>query len=497
MNLKFGTGGIRATMGPGPDHLNVETIREAALGVAAWALSQNEKASAAISYDTRNHSEEFAHEAARVLAMQGVQVHIYPKPSPTPTLSFAVRHLSCTAGICVTASHNPKEYNGFKVYGSDGCQVTNQTAEDIQTAILQADGSAAGADGRSFEDFLEEGSISYIDERTLKAFLAAVIRKRTKKSLTANLSVVYTPLNGTGLSCVTSMLKYIGIRDLSIVPEQAKPDGDFTTCPYPNPEYPEALALGLALGEEKGADLLLATDPDSDRLAVCARHDGKLEPLSGNQVGVLMLEYILRCRKAAGTLPANPYVIRTIVSTSMVDKIAEAYGVEVVQTLTGFKWIGGKIGEREKTGEENSYVFGFEESIGYLIGSYVRDKDAVGAAMILCEMADTYKAEGKTLWDALEDLYQTYGRYETTLKTYEFSGDEAAKRMQQIREGLAGPIGMRFGGSRVVRYQDYSEGVGDLPASNVLKLWMADGSTALMRPSGTEPKIKVYTERIV
>ena len=495
MNLKFGTGGLRATMGPGPDHLNLETIQEATLGVAAYAKEQSGSPSAAIAYDSRNHSEEFAREAARVLALKGVKAYIYPKLMPTPSLSFAVRHLKCTVGICVTASHNPREYNGYKVYGSDGCQVTNEAADSIQKHIWDADRSEA-ADKRSFEDFVQQGGIVFIDEKTIKAFLAAIIRKRTKKTLDSDLKVVYTPLYGAGLTCVTSILKYIGVKNLQIVPEQAKPNGDFPTCPYPNPEDPKALELGIEWCKKTDADLLIATDPDSDRLGVVAKKDGEYKRLNGNQVGILLMDYILRCRKEAGTLPERPVVIRTIVTTSMADRIAEHYGAEVIQTLTGFKWIGGAIRSLEEAGEADRFVYGFEESCGYMIGSYVRDKDAVGAAMVLCELADTCKAQGKTLWDYLEELYQNYGRYETTLKTYEFTGEEADRRMSQIREGLKSPEGMKFAGSKVARYKDYKDGIDGIPASNVLQLWMEDGSQAQIRPSGTEPKIKVYTERI-
>ena len=495
MNLKFGTGGLRATMGPGPDHLNLETIQEATLGVAAYAKEQSESPSAAIAYDSRNHSEEFAREAARVLALKGVKAYIYPKLSPTPTLSFAVRHLNSTVRICVTARHNPRESKGYQVYGSDGCQVTSEAADSIQKAIWAAN-RAEAADTRTFKDFVESGDIVLIDDKTLKAFLAAIIRKRTKKQLESDLKVVYTPLYGAGLSLVTSILKYIGVKNLQIVTEQAKPNGDFPTCPYPNPEDPKALELGVEWCKKTDADILIATDPDSDRLGVVAKKDGKYERLNGNQVGILLLDYILKSRREAGTLPEHPAVIRTIVSTTMTDKIAEHYGAEVIQTLTGFKWIGGAVGRLEQAGEADRFVYGFEESCGYLIGSYVRDKDAVGAAMILCELADTCKAQGKTLWDYLEELYQTYGHYETTLKTYEFTGEEADRRMSRIREGLKSPEGMKFAGSKVTRYTDYKDGVDGIPASNVLQLWMEDGSQAQIRPSGTEPKIKVYTERV-
>ena len=347
MNLKFGTGGLRATMGEGPDHLNLETIREATLGVAAYVKSRSAEPAVAVAYDSRNHSEEFAKEAARVLALKGCKAYIYPRPMPTPTLSFAVRHLKCDAGIAVTASHNPKDYNGFKVYGKDGCQVTSGAAAAIQMYIEKADEKEAQED-LPFAYFLESEEIEYISDKVVKAFLASIIKKRTQKELTSNLKVVYTPLHGTGLSCVSSILKYIGIDNLRLVREQAKPDGDFPTCPRPNPEEREALELGIQECEKEGADLLLATDPDSDRIGVVVRHEDAYQQLSGNQVGILLLDYVLKCRQEAGTLPKNPVIIKTIVTTSMADRIAEHYGVEVINTLTGFKYIGEQIGLLEQ-----------------------------------------------------------------------------------------------------------------------------------------------------
>jgi len=482
-------------MGPGPDHLNLETIQEATLGVAAYAKGLKAEPSAAIAYDSRNHSEEFARETARVLAMKGCKVYIYPKLMPTPALSFAVRHLKCDVGVCITASHNPMDYNGYKVYGSDGGQITNDAAAMIQKCIEQADRKEIEED-LPFEYFEQEGQIVFIDEKTVKAFLASIIKKRTRKELTSDLKVVYTPLHGAGLSCVTSILKFIGVKNLQIVPEQAKPDGSFPTCPYPNPEEPKALDLGLKWCQKTDADLLIATDPDSDRIGVAAKKGRFYQRLNGNQVGILLLDYVLKCRKAQGTLPARPVVIKTIVTTSMADKIAESYGAEVINTLTGFKYIGEQIGLLEKAKESGRFVFGFEESCGYLIGSYVRDKDAVGAAMLLCEMADAYKAEGRSLWDVLDELYETYGHYETSLKNYEFEGKEAAKRMELIRRGLAEKPEMKMRGSKVVRYKDYLQGEDGLPKSDVIKLWMEDGSEVVIRPSGTEPKIKVYTEKL-
>jgi len=342
---------------------------------------------------------------------------------------------------------------------------------------------------------LQDILLVFIDEKTVKAYLSAIIKKRTRKELTGDLRVVYTPLHGAGLSCVTSVLKFIGVKHLQVVPEQAKPDGNFPTCPYPNPEEPKALDLGLKWCQKTDADLLLATDPDSDRIGVAAKKGRFYHRLTGNQVGVLLLDYVLKYRKAAGTLPERPVVIKTIVSTSLADKVAENYGAMVIDTLTGYKYIGEQIGLLEKAGEEDRYVFSFEESCGYLPGTYVRDKDGVGAAMLICEMADAYKAEGKTLWDVLEELYATYGCYETSLKSYEFEGAEADRRMRLIRKGLKEKPEMKMRGSRVMEYKDYLIGIDGLPKSDVLKLWMEDGSIVVIRPSGTEPKIKVYTEK--
>ncbi len=496
MNLKFGTGGLRATMGPGPNHLNQETIQEATLGVADYVKRLAVEPRVAIAYDSRNHSEEFAREAARVLALKGCKAYIYPKLMPTPALSFAVRYLKCDMGICITASHNPKEYNGYKVYGADGCQITEQAAEAIQKSIEKANLKEVD-DPRDFEFFVDEGDISFIEDKVVKAFLSAVIKRRTRQEMTSDLKVVYTPLHGTGLSCVTSVLKFIGVKNLQVVPEQAKPDGDFPTCASPNPEEPKALDLAAKWCQKTGADLLIATDPDCDRIGVAVKKGQFYQRLTGNQVGVLLLDYLLKTRKAAGTLPENPVVIKTIVTTTLADKIAAHYGATVIDTLTGYKYIGEQIGLLEKEGQAKRYVFSFEESCGYLPGTYVRDKDGVGAAMLVCEMADAYKAEGKTLWGVLEEIYAKYGRYETSLKSYEFEGEEADKRMKLIRKGLAEKPNMKMQGSVVLKYKDYLKGVDGLPKSNVLKLWMEDGSVVVIRPSGTEPKIKVYTEKKV
>lgn len=495
MNLKFGTGGLRAIMGPGPDQMNLGIIQEATLGVAAYAKEISERPRIAIAYDSRNHSREFAKEAARVLALKGCQALIYQKLMPTPSLSFAVRYLQCDLGICITASHNPKEYNGYKVYGSDGGQITGRIANIIRERIEMSNPEEA-KDGRSFSDFLTSGKITYIDHGVRDAYLAAIKMHRTRKYLTSGLKVVYTPLNGAGLDCVTRLLYSIGIENLQLVPEQEAADGNFPTCPYPNPEDRKALELGFQWCRRTDADILLATDPDSDRIGVAAKKGNAYEQLTGNQVGVLLLHYLLKRRKETGTLPEKPVIIRTIVTTSMIDKIAEQYHASVLETLTGFKYIGEKIGELEKAGEAERFVFGIEESCGYLGGVYVRDKDAVGAAMLVCEMADAYKAEGKTLWDGLEELYEIYGCYETELKTYKFDGEEASLSMKELRNSLSSNHTVEIEGSSVLKYADYLTGIDGLPKSDVLKVWLENGSTVVIRPSGTEPKLKIYTEKL-
>ena len=492
MNLKFGTGGLRATMAPGPDHLNMETIREATLGVAAYAKTLKLTPKIAIAYDSRRNSESFAKETARVLAVKGCQVFIYPKLMPTPALSFAVRALKCDLGIVITASHNPKDYNGYKVYGADGCQITVEAAERIQRKIKRAGGNEISY-WREFQDLLRERKINYIGEDITNQFLDSIKALRTCKELKTDLKVVYTALNGTGADPVTAILTSIGVKNLFFVPEQMYPNGEFPTCPSPNPENADALKLGISYCKKVDADILLATDPDSDRVGVAAKRDGEYEHLTGNQVGVLLLDYLLKWHTENGTLPENPLILKTIVTTSMAEKIAAHYGVKVINTLTGFKYIGEKIGYLEKLGELERFVFGFEESCGYLIGPYVRDKDAVGAAMVICEMADYYKAQGKTLWDVLEGLYNTYGHYQTELKTFQFGENEAKEYMKRLRNDLKKGY-VQISSARVVKYVDYLDGIDGLPKADVIKMWMEDGAEIVVRPSGTEPKIKVYLE---
>lgn len=496
MKLKFGTGGLRAVMGDGEEQMNISTIQEATIGVAAYAKTFAKMPRIAIAYDTRNNSECFAKETARVFALEGCMALIYPVAAPTPMLSFAVRELECLMGICITASHNPGEYNGYKVYGEAGCQITNEAADLIQQAIAQVDRENI-RDWRSFEELRLEGKIIYIDDHIRKKYLKAIQNLRTRKELSADLKVVYTPLNGTGLVPMTEMLEQIGIKNVTVVEEQEMPDGNFLTCPYPNPEDKNAMKAGISLCEKSGADILLATDPDSDRLGVAAKHGETYEQLNGNQLGVLLLDYILKYRKETNTMPERPVVFKTIVTTMMAEKIAEAYKTEVVDTLTGFKYIGEQIGKLETRGEIGRFLFGIEESCGYLIGPYVRDKDAVGAAMLVCEMADACKSEGKTLWDVLEELYEKYGHYHTVLETKKYKESEAAEEMETLRKRLEAGEKVSFGNSAVMRYEDYKDGIRGLPKSNVIKLWLEDESTVVIRPSGTEPKIKIYWESVL
>ncbi|MCI8416239.1 MAG: phospho-sugar mutase [Lachnospiraceae bacterium] len=516
MDLTFGTGGLRAVMGNASHQMNLGVIREATRGVALYAREKyadtKDKPRIAIAYDSRHQGETFARETARTLALEGCKALIFPKLAPTPALAFAVRYLNCDLGICITASHNPPEYNGYKVYGPDGGQITEQMAEKISVCMQRASGgrtaeeverSFQGGEEKpsmlklDFERFLRLGEIAWIEEEVLKAFLKAALGYRTRRALTSNLKVVYTPLHGAGLSCVISILRFIGVRDLTVVPEQARPDGSFPTCPYPNPEEPGAMRLGIQWCEKQEADILLATDPDSDRVGVAARKDDCFCILSGNQVGILLLDYLLSTRKQAGTLPARPVVITTIVSTALTERIARDYGVRVIRTLTGFKYIGEQIHRLEEQGEEEQFIFGFEESCGYLIGPYVRDKDAVGACMAICEMADAWKAQGKTLWQRLEELYTKYGRFTGSQRVFQISPQECKKKMMRIRRGLKENLAMEFKGRRVVRYKDYLMGMDGLPPSDVLELWLENEGKVVIRPSGTEPKLKVYMENIL
>ncbi|HBN79925.1 MAG TPA: phosphoglucomutase [Ruminococcaceae bacterium] len=499
-NLEFGTGGLRGILGAGTNRMNIYTVRKATQGLANYLNRRKKGGSVAIAHDSRINSGRFAREAACVLAANGITAHLYPQLMPTPALSYAVRYLKCDAGICVTASHNPAQYNGYKAYGSDGCQITLEMADDVLAEINRLD---IFDDVRhdDYDTAVRNGLIVPIGPEVADAFLADVKRHSLLKDTRGGLKVVYTPLNGTGKMCVTRILDMIGIDDVTIVPEQAEPDGHFPTCPFPNPEIREALQKGLELCEKVKPDLLLATDPDCDRAGIAVRHNGDYVLLTGNEVGVLLMDFVARKRLENGTMPKDPVVISTIVSTDMNDSVAAEYGLKLEKVLTGFKYIGEKIGELEQKGEADRFIFGYEESYGYLSGSYVRDKDAVDASMLICEMTLDYKRAGKTLVDAMNDLYEKYGYYVNKLMNFGFAGEDGMKKMDSIMEELRREAPGKIAGYRVCGSSDYllgrrrdgdtATGIG-LPKSNVLEYRMENGSKLMVRPSGTEPKIKVY-----
>ena len=499
--LEFGTAGLRGVIGAGTNRMNVYTVRKATQGLSNYLLkhAEGKPQSVAIAYDSRIKGVLFSKESAAVLAANGIKAYIYPQLMPTPALSYAVRHLKCDAGICVTASHNPAKYNGYKAYGSDGCQITADMADGITQEIGALD-IFADVKKMDFEEGRKQGLIEYIGDETMGAFLDDVY----KESLTgdaSNLKLVYTPLNGAGRVCVLRILERIGIKDVTVVPEQEYPDGNFPTCPYPNPEFREALQKGLELCEKVQPDLLLATDPDSDRVGIAVNQGGEFKLMTGNEVGILLLDFIARVKQEQGKLPAHPVAVTTIVSTDMVDPIAEHYGIEMRRCLTGFKYIGDIIAElEEKEGNADSFLLGFEESYGYLSGGYVRDKDAVDGSMLICEMASYYKRQGKTLVDAMNDLYETYGYYQNATLNFGFEGEDGMKTMQKIMDTLRSDPPAEIAGTKVIGRSDYEasqsygdkEGVIDLPKSNVLEYRLENGCKLIVRPSGTEPKIKIY-----
>ena len=504
-DLEFGTGGLRGVIGAGTNRMNIYTVRRATQGFADYLNQEYKNPSVAISYDSRIKSDVFSKAAAEVLAANGIKVHIYKQLMPTPCLSWAVRALKCQGGIMVTASHNPAKYNGYKVYGEDGCQITLRGAEIILEKINSLD-MFNGVKHSDFDKELAAGNISYIDDSVIEDFYKRVLAEGINTDLCASsgLKVVYTPLNGTGNKPVREILKRIGITDVTVVKEQENPDGNFTTCPYPNPEIREALQVGLSYCDKVKPDLLLATDPDCDRVGI-AVPDGKggYALFSGNEVGAMLLEYICSQRIKKGTMPKNPITVKTIVTTDIVNLIAKEYGVEVIDVLTGFKFIGEQIGFLEAKGEENRYVFGFEESYGYLSGSYVRDKDAVDASMLICEMAAYYRTQGITLMQARENMYKKYGMFLQTLYSFEFEGESGMKHMEEIMTGLRSNHPTSIGGLKVERFEDYlastSKNIATgevkeltLPKSNVLAFYLENGCKAIVRPSGTEPKIKTY-----
>ncbi len=493
--LKFGTAGLRGVLGAGTNRMNIYVVRQATQGLANWVKAQSGSQLVAISYDSRINSDVFARTAACVLAANGIHVRIYDALMPVPALSFATRYYKANAGIMITASHNPAKYNGYKAYGPDGCQMTDDAAAIVYAEIQKTD-VLTGARLISFEEGLSSGLIQYVGEDCKEALYDAIKARSVRPGLckTAGLKLVYSPLNGSGLVPVTRVLHDIGIDDITIVPEQQYPDGNFPTCPYPNPEIFEALRLGLELAEKSGADLMLATDPDADRVGIAIRcPDGSYELVSGNEVGVLLLDYICQGRIEKGTMPKNPVAVKSIVSTPLADAVAKSYGVEMRSVLTGFKWIGDQIAQLEAAGQVDRFIFGFEESYGYLAGPYVRDKDAIIGSMLICEMAAYYRSIGSSIKERLEAIYTKFGRYLNKVDSYEFPGLSGMEKMSGIMDSLRKNPPAEIGGYNVVSVTDYqdSEKTG-LPKANVLIYALEGGATVVVRPSGTEPKIKTY-----
>ena len=489
-DLEFGTGGLRGVIGAGTNRMNIYVIRRATQGLCNYLKGTDLPQSIAIGYDSRIKSDLFAMEAARVIAANGLTACIYPRLEPTPALSWAVRYLGCGAGICVTASHNPAKYNGYKVYGADGCQITL----DVAAAVLQEINALDMFDAVNLvteEEGRAAGKIVTIGEDCLQSFLDAVQQRSLSGGEKLDLKVVYTPLNGAGLECVKKILTRIGITDVTVVPEQEHPDGHFPTCPYPNPEIREAMEKGLALCRKVKPDLLLGTDPDCDRMGVAVPEGDDYRLITGNEMGVLLLDYICRKRLENGKMPEKPVAVTTIVSTDMANAVAADYGVELRRVLTGFKFIGEQIALLEAAGEIDRYIFGFEESYGYLSGGHVRDKDAVNASMLCCEMTAWYKAKGQTLAQAMDALYEKYGYYRNDLASFTFEGAEGMQKMAAIMENLRANPPKTLDGKAVVKVVDYQTGVNGLPKSNVLE-FQTDATKVLVRPSGTEPKVKVY-----
>ena len=495
VSLKFGTAGLRGVLGAGTNRMNIYVVRQATQGLANWVKTQGGNQLVAVSYDSRINSDVFAKTAACVLAANGIRVRIYDALMPVPALSFATRYYGANAGIMITASHNPAKYNGYKAYGPDGCQMTDDAAAIVYAEIQKTD-VLEGAKLVSFEEGLSSGMIQYVGDDCKEALYDAIKARSVRPGLckTAGLKLVYSPLNGSGLVPVTRVLHDIGIDDITIVPQQKDPDGNFPTCPYPNPEIFEALRLGLELAEKNGADLMLATDPDADRVGIAIRcPDGSYELVSGNEVGVLLLDYICQGRIETGTMPKNPVAVKSIVSTPLADAVAASYGVEMRNVLTGFKWIGDQIARLEAAGEVERFIFGFEESYGYLAGSYVRDKDAIIGSMLICEMAAYYRSIGSSIKERLEGIYAKFGRYLNKVDSFEFPGLSGMEKMAGIMDGLRKNPPKEIAGYAVTKVTDYTDTKATgLPAANVLIYSLSGGATVVVRPSGTEPKIKTY-----
>ena len=494
-DLAFGTGGLRGVIGAGSNRMNIYTIRRATQGLADYINAEGLPKKVAVAHDSRIKGELFSREAARVLAANGITACLYPRLEPTPALSWAVRYLGCGAGICVTASHNPAQYNGYKVYGADGCQITLEAAAKVLAAIGQHDyfDSPKLAD---YDEAVAAGTIRAIPDACLSDFVDAVLALRPGNDV-SKLKLVYTPLNGSGLEPVKLLLERMGVTQLTVVPEQAQPDGNFPTCPYPNPEIRQAMEAGLKLCDAVRPDLMIGTDPDCDRMgAAVPDGQGGYRLITGNEMGVLLLDYICRTRTANGTMPEAPVAVTTIVSTDMADPIARKYGVELRRTLTGFKFIGEQIGLLEAEGHAERYIFGFEESYGYLSGGHVRDKDGVNAVMLACEAAAWYAARGMSLLDAVNALYKEYGFYRSALKSYTFEGESGMRTMQGIMARLRADEPFVIAGYGVDKVTDYQRSGTGLPKADVLEYRLENGAKLMVRPSGTEPKIKVYLSAV-
>ena len=504
-SLQFGTAGLRGIIGAGTNRMNIYVVRQATQGLANYVINKYGNGSVAISHDSRIKADLFMIEAARVLAANGIKVYITKELQPTPVLSYLVRYFKCQAGIMVTASHNPAAYNGYKAYGEDGCQMTDVAATAVYDEICKLDifNDVKTVD---FDEALKSGMIEYVDESVYETYLDKVMEQQVNPGICkdADLKVVYTPLNGAGNKLVRKILDRVGVTDITVVKEQELPDGNFTTCPYPNPEIKEALAKGLELCEKEQPDLLLATDPDADRVGIAVKdYDGSYRLITGNEDGVMLTNYILSCKKANGTLPENPVVVKTIVTTKLINKLCEKYGCELKNVLTGFKYIGEIILNLEKNHEENRYLFGFEESYGYLSGTYVRDKDAVVASMLVCEMAAYYKKQGKSLAEVIDGLYEEFGYYLNKTYSFEFEGAAGMQKMSDIMSSVRENMPEAVDKYKVVKVSDYmlkketdiktgENSDINLPKSNVISLNLEGDNAVIIRPSGTEPKIKLY-----
>lgn len=492
-DLAFGTAGLRGIMGAGTNRMNSYIVARASQGVANYLKQNHMQPAVVIGYDSRINSRSFAEITAEVFAGNGIKVYLWPELMPVPTVSFATRHLKAAAGIMITASHNPAQYNGYKVYGADGCQITTEAASSILAEINKLD-IFADVQQEAFAAALSRKQISYIDETVYNAFLAEVKRQSVLfgEQVKQDVAIVYTPLNGTGLKPVTQILEDTGYTNIKIIPEQRMPDGHFPTCPYPNPELPEAMRLGIEYARENNADLLLATDPDCDRVGVAVRDEqGEYRILTGNQIGVLLLDYICSQRSKHNKLPEAAVMIKTVVTTAMAEQVAASYGVRTINVLTGFKYIGEQIGLLEQQGLESNYIFGFEESCGYLSGAYVRDKDGVNAAFLISEMYSYYATQGVSLLQKLEELSRKHGYSINLSRSYEFKGSTGLETMQRIMNSLRGGV-QELAGKRVLSALDYAKGIDGLPAENMLQFVLEDNCSVIVRPSGTEPKLKTY-----